>query len=152
MAPDFAAAEFKERLHSRGLDVSRLTPDAGFSEAFAFYRDVRPIGCQSKGLEGDMLLYQWGTYDWGKGKYFNLDLTRQFILEGTEDDEGIFQLHLTFLYAPSPVLESVAEGNHWCRSPTDLSDFENFVRSSSSYRTALAQTPAKVELSYEAAG
>ena len=27
-----------------------------------------------------MLLYQWGTYDWGEGKYFQIDITRQFIL------------------------------------------------------------------------
>jgi hypothetical protein len=152
MAPDNAAAEFENRLRSRGLEVSRLTPDAGFSEAFAFYRDIRAKGCESKGVDGDMLLFQWGTYDWGKGKYFNLDLTRQFVLEGTEDDEGIFQLHLIFLYAPVPMLESLAEGNRWCRSPAELQGFETFVRSSSAYRAALLQTSAKVELSYEAAG
>jgi len=25
---------------------------------------------------GDRLLFQWGTYDWGKGNFFEIDLTR----------------------------------------------------------------------------
>jgi len=99
-----------------------------------------------------MLLYQWGTYDWGNGKRFNLVLTRQFILEGAEDDEGIFQLHLTFLYAPTQALESLNEGNRWCRSPAQLDEFQNFVRASLAYRTALLYSPAKVELLYEGVG
>jgi hypothetical protein len=152
MAPADAQAQFENRLRSQGLELSRLTPDAGFFEAFAFYRDVRPKGCAADGVDGDMLLYQWGTYDWGKGKYFNLDLTRQFILKGTEDDEGIFQLHLIFLYAPVPGLESLMDGNRWCRSPAELHGFETFVRTSGAYRTALLHSPVKVHLLYEAAG
>jgi hypothetical protein len=151
MAPSDAKAEFTNRLRARGLELSRVSVDAGFSEALAFYRDVRAAGCE-KDIGGDMLLFQWGTYDWGKGRYFNLDLTRQFVLEGTEDDEGIFQLAFTFLYTPSPALESLQDGNRWCRSPADLAEFQRYVTSSEAYRVALGQIPAKVQLTYGTAG
>jgi hypothetical protein len=144
MAPSDAQAEFTKRLRARGLKVSSVRVDAGFSEALAFYRDVRPTGCEDP--DGDMLLFQWGTYDWGQGTYFNLDLTRQFILKGTEDDEGIFQLAFTFLYAPSVALESLKDGNRWCRSLADLAEFQRYVTSSQAYRVALGQIPAKVQL------
>lgn len=151
MAPGDAQTHFTNRLCERGFELSRVSVDAGFSEAFAFYRDVRPERIE-KDLDGDMLLFQWGTYDWGKGRYFNLDLTRQFILEGTEDDEGIVQLAFTFLYDPSPALESLKDGNRWCRSRADLAEFQRYVTSSEAYRVAVGQRPAKVQLTYEAAG
>jgi hypothetical protein len=151
MAPGDARTEFTSRLRARGSAFPRVTVEAGFAEAFAFYRDVRPAGCDED-LDGDMLLFQWGTYDWGNGRYFNLDLTRQFVLEGTEDDEGIFQLALTFLYAPSPALELLGDGNRWCRSPMELAEFQRYVTSSEAYRVALGQVPANVQLSYQAAG
>ena len=97
-----------------------------------------------------MLLFQWGTYDLGEGRYFNLNLTRQFILEGTEGDEGIFQLGFTFLYTPSPTLEVLRDGNRWCSSPAGLPEFQRYVTSSEAYRVAAGQVPAKVRLTYEA--
>ena len=151
MAPDDAQTEFTNRLRAHGSELSGLSIDVGLSEAFAFYRDVRPTGCV-RDLDSDMLLFQWGTYDLGKGRYFNLDLTRQFILEGSEDDESIFQLGLTFLYIPSPALEALRDGNRWCGSPPELPEFQRYVTSSEAYRVALGHVPSKVQLTYEAAG
>ena len=151
MAPGDAQTEFINRLRAGGFELPRVSVDGGFSEAFAFYRDVRPAGCE-KDLDGDMLLFQWGTYDWAEGRYFNLNLTRQFILEGTDGDAGIFQLALTFLFSPSTALESLKDGNRWCHSPADLAEFQSYVTSSKAYRAALGQIPAKVQLTYEAAG
>lgn len=151
MAPGDAQTEFTSRLRARGLELPGVSVDAGFSEAFAFYRDVRPAGCES-GLDGDMLLFQWGTYDWGKGRYFNLGLTRQFILEGAGDDEGIFQLALTYLYVPSPALETLQDGYRWCRSAADLAEFQRYVTGSEAYRVARGQIAFKVQLTYESAG
>ena len=151
MAPDNAQTEFTRRLRARGVELSAIGIDVGLSEAFAFYRDVRPTGCDDD-LDGDMLLFQWGIYDLGEGRYFNLDLTRQFILEGTEDDESIFQLGFTFLYVPSPALEALRPGNRWCHSPAELPEFQRYVTSSEAYRVALGQVACKVQLTYEAAG
>jgi hypothetical protein len=151
MAPDDAQAEFTKRLRAHGFEPAGVSLGVGFSEAFAFYRDVRPVGC-AEDPDCDMLLFQWGTYDFGEGRYFNLNLTRQFILDGAEDDEGIFQLGFTFLYTPSPALEALRDGNRWCRSPAELPEFQRYVTSSEAYRDAAGQVPAKVRLTYEAAG
>lgn len=151
MAPDNAQAEFINRLRARGFELSAVSIDVGFAEAFAFYRDVRPVGCDAD-LDGDMLLFQWGTYDWGEGRYFHLNLTRQFILDGTGDDESIFQLGFTFLYTPSPPLEALRDGNRWCRGPAELPEFQRHITSSEAYRAALVQVPSKVQLTYESAG
>jgi hypothetical protein len=91
-----------------------------------FYRDVRAADCQI-GDGGDMLLYQWGTYDWGEGRWFELNITRQFIPLGGGDEENIFQLSVTALYRPSPALDALESGNKWCGSPAELLDFETFV-------------------------
>ena len=152
MKCDEASGQFEKRLSERGVELSKATPDPGFAEMFAFYRDVRPVDCAPVDSDGDMLLYQWGTYDWGEGKYFNLNLTRQFILQGLEDDDAIFQLGLTFFYQPSHVLDGLIQGNRWCHSPAELTDFQQFVLSSEAYSTARGLTPAKVELRYESVG
>jgi hypothetical protein len=152
MRCDEASSQFDKRLQFRGLELSHLAPNVGFSEMFAFYRDVRPVDCVPIEDDGDMLLYQWGTFDWGQGKYFNLNLTRQFIVEGLEDDDAIFQLGLTFFYAPSRVLEALEQGNRWCHSPAELADFEQFVFTSDAYLVGSELTPDKVELLYENVG
>ncbi len=60
--------------------------------------------------EEDMLLYQYGTYDWtGKGGNFEFNLTRQF--EIPNDDEFL-QLSLTLLYDPKKVGE-IEDDNSW---------------------------------------
>ena len=61
----------------------------------AFYGSVR-FDDVDLAADGDMLLYQWGAYDWGEGESFEFDITRQLIL-GTGEDEDIFQLSLTFI-------------------------------------------------------
>jgi hypothetical protein len=147
-----ASTQFEDRLRSRRLELSRLSPDVGFAEMFAFYRDVRPVDCLPVDSDGDMLLYQWGTYDWGQGKYFNLNLTRQFIVQELEDDDAIFQLGLTFFYEPTLALEALEQANRWCHSPAALREFESFVVSSSAYRTSLGLSPVKVGLHYENVG
>ena len=48
--------------------------------------------------------FNGGTYDWGSGDHFELDLTRQVILPDEEDDDAIWQLHLTYRFSPSDEL------------------------------------------------
>jgi hypothetical protein len=91
---------------------------------------------------GDMLLFQWGSYDWGNGRFFELDLTRQAIPSG-EEDPPILQLHCTFRYEPA-VFDGIDAGNLWCESPADIVGFARFVLSSE----ALRQTVDQVHVSF----
>ena len=109
----------------------RSDPVALFSRILRFY-DVHRIEGTTIEEDGDMLLFQWGVYDWGKGPSFELDLTRQAIALIPADDEyeweeqDIRQLCCTFYYLPEP-FRSIEEGNRWCHSPAGLAAFQQFV-------------------------
>jgi hypothetical protein len=97
-----AKQEFERLIQRSGMRVGSLSPARGLEMMLAFYRTVRFDDVDIAG-NGDMLLYQWGTYDWGEGESFEFDITRQLIL-GTGEDEDIFQLSLTFKFQPTVAL------------------------------------------------
>jgi hypothetical protein len=145
-----AKAQFKRAIASANRRVSSLTPAEGLELIADFYRTFRAEDV-ARLPDQDMLLYQWGTYDWGQGTHFSVDLTRQLILGSGEDDQ-IWQLHLTFYFPPDPGLQQLGKGNRWCESVEALPDFIAFVRSSPAFQAAAGRTDAKPELEYERAG
>jgi hypothetical protein len=48
-----------------------------------------------------------GTYNWGKGEHFELNITRQLIRSGGDSDSDIFQLGLTLRFPPSDALRAI---------------------------------------------
>jgi hypothetical protein len=89
------------------------------------------VRCDEVDLEnqGDMLLLQWGIFDWGKGKSFEFDITRQFMLNSDLIDEenenimeGVWQLHLTLRFPIIAEIEGVKNESHWCESPNSIRD------------------------------
>lgn len=141
-----AMHEFERLLHARGASIDKLSVCDGVDAMIEFYRTIRADDCAIES-DGDMLLFQWGTYDWGHGDRFELDLTRQLIRDGAEDDD-IWQLSLTFVFPPNPI----TNGNRWCASPDGLDEFANFVRTHAAYVSASQSTPVRVELDFEATG
>jgi hypothetical protein len=112
-----------------------------------FYRDVR---CEDVDLEdnGDMLLYQYGTYGFSRPKTFQFNLTRQFSVEESNEDEGISQLQLTLHYPPSSALDPL-KANQWCRSLDELTAFEALIRDNDAFCAAQSLAPAELELYWE---
>jgi len=98
MTPSTSVNAFEEFIEGRGGALPDLTVRTGVAEMLAFYETVLPVGCASQ--NGDMLLFQWGIYDWGDGKHFEINMTRQFIESAAEDDDAISQLQLVFRFAP----------------------------------------------------
>lgn len=130
--------------------MSAWTPAQGIRLMLDFYRDVRTDGCKLD-EDGDMLLFQWGTYGLGEGRSFRFDITRQFILsqpEEKEDDRTMSQLSFTFHFNPSTQFDAVKSGNRWCRTPDDLKEFEAFITGGEAHREVAASRPAKVTLYY----
>ena len=122
MKSDDALGAFKRLLNERSSNAVSVAD--GMEAMFEFYRSTRAADCSLE-HDGDMLLFQWGTYDWGKGRHFELDITRQFIRDsGDDDDDDIWQLSLRFLFEPN----DLEPGNRWCRTPHELEDFARFVR------------------------
>jgi len=133
------------------MELSSLTPADGVAAMISFYCDERADGCLFDD-DADMLLFQWGTYDWGQGESFEFNITRQLILGGVSEDENIWQLSLTFKFTPDDQLRQLKPGNRWCRSSGDIRPFQDFIHDSEPYRIVADRRPSLVQLDYECAG
>ncbi len=148
-----AKQKFEILINNAVPSLIDLTVDRAVTLMLDFYRHERADDCELAN-DGDMLLYQWGTYDWGEGKSFEFDLTRQFIVDdGTEDDD-VWQLSLTFKFLPTNDLVSKDTGNRWCNNPdpASINEFETFIRNSAAYEAALAEKRESICLEYFNAG
>lgn len=115
------------------------SPAQMFPRLLDLYTSARLDGT-SIDRDGDMLLFQWGTYDWGQGEAFEIDLTRQAMLvpEGADPcdvDPEIVQLSCRFRFPPEP-LRALPPGNRWCHLPADLARFATFVLNSDAMAAA----------------
>ena len=116
MRSDDALDRLRELLTQAGVDLER--PSAadvqltwGVIRAFA---DEPVEDADPPEQDGDGILAQYGTYDFGDGEHFDLDMTRQFSFS---DDEGEYdhmsQLTCAFRFEPTPELRAVGEANLW---------------------------------------
>lgn len=135
---------FLQLVKAKVLKISSLAVGDGIALMLAFYEDDRADGCVLD-ADGDMLLYQWGCYDWGNGEFFELNITRQFI-DGAAEDEDIRQLSLTFRFPPSADFRKAGEGNSWCRTPDDVRRFRSKIESSRAFKAAVREDAAQVTL------
>lgn len=138
-----ALAEFAALVAARDLTVETLSVRVGIEAMLDFYRTTRADDCAIAD-DGDMLLFQWGRYEVGAVREFHVDITRQFIRAGGEDDD-IWQLSLTFVFPPT----AIASGERWCTTPGELDAFSAFVRSQPVYGMA---TPIRIDLDFAPAG
>jgi len=94
--------------------------------------------------ENDMLLFQYGVYNWGDahGLHFSLDMTRQFL---TPEDYEPYQLNLTLVYAPEP-FHDVAAYNCWSDEYKDMESFVAQIKSTEGFIAASQQTPLTYKL------
>lgn len=166
MKPGDSAKTFRKFAKANGVDLLRCTPRQGIAQMLAFFREVKPVGCREDG--GDMLLFQIGTYDWGQGRWFELDITRQVadlehLYEGEDDDDdedeftdddghrqaALSQLNLTWRFPPTPELDAIEAENRWLDRAVFEARFLQFVEDSLA-RTRLGDRVAvSVDLDHE---
>lgn len=120
MTPGESAQAFREFIHERGHHVDLLGVSEGVRLMLEFFEERTCSAIAEQ--DGDMLLFQWGTYDWGSGRHFEIDITRQFIEAALDDDDAISQLHLTFKFQPDADLE-VLKGDEWCSARSSIAAF-----------------------------
>jgi hypothetical protein len=145
MKPGAAKTRFLKRLEAAGLSLDSLTPAAGVEAMMTYYAEERAEGCPFED-DGDMLLFEWGNYDWGKGPAFEVAITRQLIVPDDENEEPR-QLGLTFRFDPS-IGNTVGKGNRWCRSLEELASFRRFVTRSAALKGVAQQSAVSVELRF----
>jgi len=144
MKPAESVSAFESFAEANEVSLIAITPSEGFTQMFAFYEAVAAEGCTAPSC--DMLLFQWGTYDWGEGKNYEVNITRQFIEDGTEDDPTISQLQLTFSFPPTLATSTLGEGNRWCEGHAHIAAFRSFVLSSLAFQSIADQDPPGVSL------
>lgn len=146
MKPSESASAFKKFAEFNGVALFDCTPREGLAQMFSFYQSVFPEGCY--GPDRDMLLFQWGIYDWGSGRHFEFNITRQFIEQESEGDDAISQLRFTFKFEPTAERENLGSGNRWCESPAELEILRELVSSSPSFVEVADQRAIAVELTH----
>ena len=149
MKPKDALKELENRIRKAGTNLDALTLSQGIGFMFDFYRDVRASGCRIND-DGDMLLYQWGSYDFDGPRSFSCDITRQFIHTGFfGGGDGMSQLSLTFHFTPTSETDALKSGNKWCETPELIQAFEDFLVANPAYVMSQNFKPVRVALNYD---
>lgn len=124
-------ATLRALLRERGYNEARFSAADLLDVAVLFYTQHRAVDCDIEN-DGDMLLYQWGVYQFDGLKLFKFDITRQFIGAGGEDDE-LYQLSMALKFPVNEAVQSISAGNVWCDSPDRVSDFRKTVLDSAAF-------------------
>lgn len=132
MDPSDARMELGRLVAERHLELEALTPRQGMAVSLGFYQTVRARGCDLE-ADADMLLFQWGTHDWGEGEHFEVSVVRQFLVPQGEEDPDILQLSLTFRFPATDLLRGFGSGNRWCDSPSRLDEMRTFIEASPAF-------------------
>ncbi len=138
-------AESKSELIRRiGIPLEQLNARQGMDLMLAFYEQLR-AECSPLNEDGDMLLFQWGTYNFSGSPIFQLDITRQCMVPNEDEPH---QLSLTFYYNTTEVTESLKSGNKWCYRPDKLREFRQFIDDSAAFSAYADSKPSLVELDF----
>lgn len=140
--------DFMSYINDRGIDITRLVPDRALELLVNYYKDIRVAGCEID-LEQDMLLYQWGTYDWGEGLWFEFEITRQITVEEKDEYAGMYQLHLTLKYRDCDELSLLDNGCFWCSSLFEVDEFKEEIMNSDVMKAIVSKDIQQVSIIYE---
>jgi hypothetical protein len=149
MRPEESQTAFEHFIRAMHGEIQSLSLPDSVDCFLRFYAEVHASRVTNETENGDVLLFQYGSYDFGKGLDFHFDLTRQFISEEAADDGAISQLHLTFLFAPSDEFHAVGVHTLWCYRREELPRFRDEILSSQAFLLARAYLPKSVTVLWE---
>ena len=91
--------EYQRSIQQQIVKGNALTADAMIDLSMKLFQDVKAKGVSTDETDNDMLLFQYGIYNWGdeNGKHFSFEIARQLIIDKNQD---FYQLRLTFIYDP----------------------------------------------------
>ena len=147
MKPSDSAEALDNHLQRAGGLESASLGDL-ISAVIRFYTDC-PASGLSEDANSDMLLFQYGCYDWGDGEMFEVDLTRQFIVADEIDDDAISQLHFTAYFEPDDELRAVGSHDRWCVNHDEVAEFRNEVLNSPALALTAKRHRAKARVDWE---
>ena len=118
--------EYKSRIKEK-YNEKVLSADELINASIELFNNIKVEEVDSDYEDTDMLLFQYGTYDWGSGENFEFNITRQFIFADADEP---FQLSLT-LFFDAVKIESY---DCWSMNFETIEDFVNDIKSSEGYR------------------
>lgn len=140
---------FEQVLADRGMARAGLDADSLVDAMLWFYANVRATDAAPFDEDGDLLLFQWGTYDWGRARLFEFDLTRQWAERRAMGDDGLWQLQATLRYEPSSETEQLASGSQWCFAPDAVEAFRAYIAGSDARAFAAAHSATQFEVTFD---
>jgi hypothetical protein len=142
-----ALAAAKETLEAMLAEAGEVSPDLVWRTFTEFAR--LPVSATPPlYVENDMCLFQWGVYDWGEGRNFECDFTRQFVVHDSDGDyDHMEQLSLTMLLdREDPDLANLGSGDLW--SADDLDNWIQQVERLEVLRVVSTKSPQGVRLQH----
>lgn len=99
--------------------------------------------------DGDMLLFQWGAYDFAGERTFQLELVRQFIVTDEDEGQGVMsQLRLTFHFPVTKATRGFGADDFWCDNLAGLGEFEAAIHASPCFRALKDVAPSRVSIDW----
>jgi len=117
------ANSFRNFVKGRGVNFNHFSPFELPDLFIAYYTEVQFDEIAGE-ENGDLVLFQYGIFDWGDGRYFELDFTRQLTQTFPNDvDHQMYQQHVTFYYDPAH-FEEIKTLNLWSLDIVDMNEFK----------------------------
>lgn len=135
--------EAKQRLEDMLAEPPEPVRDAeqparGLLEAFERFAQIPVVDAAPADEDGDGVLAQFGTADFGTGREFQVDLTRQFIEPG--EDGTMWQLSCALTWPPTPETDALGSGELWSFG-LEPDDFFGQVRDLAGWAWAMDAPP-----------
>lgn len=124
-----------EKIVADKLRNSTITPDVAIQSIKEFYDTFKhPKIDADENPDDDMLLFQYGNYDWsGTSKKFEFNVTRQIAM--TDDDE-FFQFSFTIYYENNYDTAKIESFNLWSEDFESIESWLNEIKETDGYRVA----------------
>ncbi|MCL2081745.1 MAG: hypothetical protein FWH04_00675 [Oscillospiraceae bacterium] len=124
-----------------------LSADELIDLAITLFKEIEVEGIDYSETLNDMLLCQYGVYDWGdeNDEHFSFDITRQ--VSKPLGDEP-YQLSLRLIFEPSAFSKIKAYDN-WSSQFNNADDFAVHIRSTPGYAAASKATAKSMQLTFE---
>ena len=132
--------EYRKRISEKEI----LTVDKFIDIATNLFKKIRIDKIDYTESFNDMLLFQYGVYNWGdeKGNHFSFDITRQII---APDEDEPYQLSFTLIFEPS-AFSKIKPYDIWSNKFNCLEDFVNHIKSTPGYEVANKMNAIKAQL------
>jgi hypothetical protein len=151
MKSEEALERFLSLLRGAGVDPDRPSPNdvAVTWQIMRQFAAERVEDCQVPEQDGDGILAQYGTYGWGAGERFELDMTRQFsFVDAAGEYDHMAQLNCTFDFEPSAELRAAGQDSRWSFGMS-LDDFFEQALASQGFSTVRELRLAPIVLRIE---